>query len=305
MRTDMGIDLERLSGLDWYPNGQSVLSGPLLQLYHRFDRLFLRWAAEVKAQEVLVPTFIPTAELARLDYFHSFPQLVTFPVTLDPAEDNLRRFVADGPLAADGAVRLAGCAPVHDALTPAACYHFYVLNRGQQLGAPRYLTTRATCFRREAYYAPLQRQWSFSMREIVCIGTADEVKTFLAAYQARLDRFFQDTGLPINWAAATDSFFRPAHNPKYLAQRLDPVKTEMVFPVASPDAVGVKPLAIGSINFHRNYFGEAFGITRAGQDAFTGCVAFGLERWLFAWLTRFGTEPNAGFNLNRWDGDDA
>src|SRR5438874_9913215 len=35
-----------------------------------------------------------------------------------------------------------------------------------------YVTTRAACFRRESYYRPLQRQWSFSMREIVCLGTA-------------------------------------------------------------------------------------------------------------------------------------
>jgi hypothetical protein len=47
-------------------------------------------------------------------------------------------------------------------------------------------------------------------------------------------------------------------------------------------------LAIGSVNFHRNYFGEAFGISREGKEAFSGCVAFGIERWIYAWLTRFG-----------------
>ena len=49
-------------------------------------------------------------------------------------------------------------------------------------------------------------------------------------------------------------------------------------------------LAIGSVNFHRNYFGEAFGITRDGQEAYSGCVAFGVERWLYAWLAHFGTD---------------
>jgi hypothetical protein len=64
-------------------------------------------------------------------------------------------------------------------------------------------------------------------------------------------------------------------------QKLDPVKIEMVF---NGD------LAIGSVNFHRNYFGEAFRITRAGADAYSGCIAFGVERWIFAFLTHFGTD---------------
>jgi seryl-tRNA synthetase len=294
-------DLTTIPGLHWYSNGQTALSGVPLQLLQRVDQLFLRWATAVQAQDYLVPTFIPTEELARLDYFHSFPHLVTFPVALDPADENLRRFVELGPLQEDGTVQLAHCAPTRDVLTPAACYHFYVLHQGQTLTAPRYLTTRTTCFRREAHYAPLRRQWSFSMREIVCIGTIDEVKTFLQHYQARLDRFFTASGLAITWANATDPFFQPASNPKSLAQKLDPVKTEMVFPVPSSAANASGQLAIGSVNFHRNYFGEAFGITRDGREAFTGCVAFGLERWLFALLTQFGSDEEQWSNLNLWE----
>jgi hypothetical protein len=299
MRTDH--DLTSVPGLHWYANGQTALSGAPWRLLQQLDQLFLHWAAEVQAQDYLVPTFIPTEALARLDYFHSFPHLVTFPVALDPAEENLRRFVALGPLCDDGVVQLTTCSPTRDVLTPAACYHFYILHQGQSLTAPRYLTTRATCFRRETCYAPLRRQWSFSMREIVCIGTADEVKIFLQSYQARLDRFFTANGLAITWEQATDPFFQPASSPKFLAQKLDPIKTEMVFPVAPSAANPSGKLAIGSINFHRNYFGEAFGITRDGHEAFTGCVAFGLERWLFAFLTQFGDAAHWS-NFKLWEG---
>jgi hypothetical protein len=66
-------------------------------------------------------------------------------------------------------------------------------------------------------------------------------------------------------------------------QKLEPVKTEMVFQ---------NRLAIGSVNFHRNYFGEAFEIRRAGAEAFSGCVAFGIERWIAAIVRQFG--QNAG-----------
>lgn len=311
MPTSTAIDFARVADLHWYPNGQSAVSGALLRLVQRLDRLFLRWADELAAQDYHVPTFIPASALARLDYFRSFPHLITFPVALDPAEDNLRRFGANGGLDAQGAVQLTHCAPIHDVLTPAACYHFYLLHQDQALTEARYLTTRATCFRREAYYAPLQRQWSFSMREIVCMGTAEEVKAFLAAFRTRLERFFALIDLPIAWENATDPFFRPAQSAKYLAQKLDPVKTEMIFETGGaksataaedpPTPALTNKLAIGSINFHRNYFGEAFGITRAGREAFTGCVAFGLERWLFAFLTRFGANEANWSTLNLWD----
>ena len=122
------------------------------------------------------------------------------------------------------------------------------------------------------------------MREIVCIGTSDEVKAFLARREAAAEAAWRRIDLPIEWKHATDPFFNPSKNPKYLAQKLDPVKREMVFQ---------DRLAIGSSNFHRNYFGEAFHIRRAGEDAFSGCIAFGIERWILAILTRFGADPAA------------
>ena len=117
------------------------------------------------------------------------------------------------------------------------------------------------------------------MREIVCIGTAEEVKSFLDSWKVSLERFFSDANLDVQFENATDPFFNPSKNPKYLMQRLDPVKTEMIYK---------KTLAIGSMNFHRSYFGEAFAITRDGEEAYSGCVAFGMERWLYAMLTTFG-----------------
>jgi seryl-tRNA synthetase len=275
------IDVRSLPEYRWYESGQSSLSGSLLELYRRIDNMLVRWAAECQAEEFFFPTFISAQELAKLDYFRSFPHLVTFPAVLDMDDANLKRFVDGNPMDAQGCVHLTSLDSIRNVLTPAACYHFYILFQGETLQQPRYVTTRATCFRRETHYLPLERQWNFSMREIVCIGSSDEVKAFLARYQQKVDQFFKRLLLPVAWEAATDPFFNPSRNPKYLAQRLDPVKTEMVFRTG---------LAIGSVNFHRNYFGEAFQIKRDGQDAFSGCVAFGVERWIFAFINHFG--PN-------------
>jgi seryl-tRNA synthetase len=278
-------------GVTWRSNGQAVLSGAPLRLFQQLDRLFAHWAETEGAAEYRVPTFISARDLNKLDYFRSFPHLVTFPVALDCADDNLRRFKDGEPLAHDGSVRLTSLAPVEDVLTPAACYHFYVQWADAVLTERQVLTTCATCFRREAHYKPLERQWNFSMREVVCLGTSDEVKEFLAAFQARLTAFFAAIGLPIDWCTATDPFFDTTSNPRYVMQLLAPVKTEMVFG---------GELAIGSVNFHHSFFGETFNITRGSEPAYSGCVAFGMERWVHAVLTHFGADEREWPDFSVW-----
>lgn len=264
--------------------GLTVLSGELLGLDRQLDRVIVAWAERLGAREYRFPPCIEARHLARLDYFRSFPHLATFPATLDGARENLETFSRSGPVAADGHVELGRLAPVEHVLTPAACYHVYVELEGQRLDAPELITTRATCFRNEASYAPLERQWSFSMREIVCLGSAAEVEDFIARATRMLDDFVADTGLPVAWQPATDPFFAPGSNPKYLFQKLEPVKHELVFG---------GDLAIASTNFHRDYFGEAFDIRRAGTPAFSGCIAFGMERWLAAFLRHHGETPES------------
>jgi hypothetical protein len=261
---------------------QAVLTGSLLSLYKRLDAVFARLGAFERAPEVMYPTLIEAEHLARLDYFRSFPHLCTFACNLDRDADNLEAF-ARGPGLdqATGGVALTSLAPVTHVLTPAACYHIYVDRAGETLPGFTTVTTRAACFRREPYYAPLERQWSFGMREVVGLGTADEVKAFLERGRARVDQLVAAWGLTIAWTPATDPFYDASTNPKYLAQKLDPVKTEMVHDGR---------LAIGSINFHRNFFGETFGIRREAEPAFSGCVAFGLERWVRAILDVHGLD---------------
>jgi seryl-tRNA synthetase len=270
-------------GLAWSENGQSVLSGALLDLYERLDRTFVGLSAGCGAERIRFPTFIPARELHKLDYFRSFPHLVTFPVALDQDdEQNLKTFTDGEPIDDAGCLHLTRTAPLKEVLTPAACYHVYVHMQGKDLAQPLYVTTVNTCFRREKRYAPLERQWAFSMREIVCVGSENEVTGFLDRYRKRVSELLAVIGLPIEWMHATDPFFNPRKNPRYIAQKLDPVKHEMVFRDS---------LAIGSVNFHRSYFGDAFAITRGGEVAYSGCVAFGIERWILEDLLTFGKDP--------------
>lgn len=269
------------AGLGWRQNGHAVLSGPLARLAADCDRGFTVLADAWQAEPEEHAAMIELAGLERVDYLASFPHLATFPICLDPDEVNLKEFTGRGPLDAGGAVRLTGTAPVREVLTPAACYHVYLHHQGESLEEPLHLTTRNTCFRREAYYEPLRRQWSFRMRELVCLGTRAEVAEFLASTTSMVDALCRELDLPVTWELATDPFFQPARNPKYLAQRLQPTKREALF----------GDLAIASTNLHEDHFGAAFDITRDGRPAVSGCVAFGIERWLYAVTRRHGADP--------------
>jgi hypothetical protein len=277
-------------GLRWLPNGQSVLSGPLLDLADRLDRRFLALAGQWDAEELRFPTFLSAEVLERIDWFRSFPHLATFPATLDAGEENLARFVAGDPVDGEGEVRPTALAPIRDVLTPAACYHLYAHHRGRRFAGPRYFTVRSTCFRRETHYVALERQWSFEMREIVCMGTAEETAAFLVAATATVDDLVASIGLPVRWEQASDPFFRPSRNPQYLMQQVDPTKFELLFD---------DRLAIASTNLHHDHFGRAFDIHRSGDAEPAGstadpvrsaCVAFGIERWLAAVLHHHGSD---------------
>jgi seryl-tRNA synthetase len=269
------------AGLRWHPGlGQVTLSGPLLRLAADCDRAFTILAGVFGAQEEQHPAAVSAELLNRLDYFSSFPHQATFAAALDGDEDNLAAFAAD-PFGEAG-VRLTRLAPVRAVLTPAACYHIYAAREGEELAAPQYVTTVATCFRREAALEPLVRQWAFRMREVVCAGTAAEVREFLARARELADRLCRELSLPVVWEPATDSFFRPLTNPKFLLQKVAPTKEEAVF--------GGR-VAIASVNLHHDHIGSAFRISRAGEAAHTGCLAFGVERWLYALSSRYGEDP--------------
>src|SRR5262245_54456490 len=143
------VSKEILPGVRSRGDGHAVLSGELQAALRRIDALLESWADFWSAEAWRFPAVLPASALERLEYFRSFPHLVTFPVALDDSPENLQVLTAGPGLDADGAVRMPRTAPVRHVLTPAACYHFYLELAGENLDGPRYLTTAASCFRRE------------------------------------------------------------------------------------------------------------------------------------------------------------
>lgn len=264
------------------------ISGAQAELLDAVDGLVCGWARDIGADKHVYPPLLPVEKLQRADHFSSFPHQVLMAVAADVDQDNLRAFSAE-PLNADGSLKLPKLAPTHHCLTPGACFPIYFNLEGQVLDGPRFITVRSNCFRRESYEQPLARQMAFNMREIVCIGTQQDVEEFLADFRERVKGLFAKLGLPVELKQATDPFFNPTKSRKFVMQKVMPLKHEMVFD---------GHLAIGSINNHRSGFGDIFDIRVGDQVAHSGCVAFGLERWVYAVNQRFGSNPA---DWPKWD----
>ncbi|MEU6665868.1 aminoacyl--tRNA ligase-related protein [Streptomyces sp. NPDC046727] len=247
--------------------GGLVALGPeLVRLMELLDERFQAWARECGATPMLFPAVIGTADLAAIGYFDNFPQLalMTAPLKL-PAEKP----------AGSAAVPSDRLGASEYGLASAACYQVYLHHRSVTLAGPRYVTTVAKCFRNEDHYDGLRRLHGFTMREIVCLGPREAVLDHLARFRPRVVEFADRLGLGLKVQPASDPFFEKSGGRALLAQ-LFPVKEEFVH---------AGDLAIGSLNFHRNFFGERCDISLAdGGPAYTGCVAFGLERWIAALL---------------------
>ncbi|MFD8658297.1 hypothetical protein ACFV1V_06565 [Streptomyces globisporus] len=261
-------------------NGLKVLDGGQLRLLRAIDTAFLRLARTWEAPEFRFPFLIGSKDLDTFDYFDNFPHLGLAATRLDPKR--LGALLAEAPRPLDR-IPAEVMEPTGFALPSAACYAIYLDLAGSELPPEGTLrTTLGTCFRNEDHYDGLQRLLGFSMREIVFIGPEEGAKQHLLRAKEAVTALCAELGLDVSLEVATDPFF-DKNGGKAKMQRLFPVKEEFV----------VDGLAIGSVNYHRNFFGERCSI-RAGEDlAHTSCLAFGLERWVHALTERFGSTEAA------------
>jgi acyl carrier protein len=238
-------------------DGRVELAGTALALFGFFDAKVRAWGEELGATHRDLPSRISLATLERAEFTTAFPQLLVK-------------------------------ADHEHALTPAACYHCYPERAGQTLSAEVITSVRAKCHRNETPAVPLERQREFTMREIVFFGTRRGVERIRQQLVQRVGRFVGALSLDGFVEAASDPFFTTASQGKRLVQSAGALKLELHLTLE-----GDRSVAVASFNHHHDHFGSRFGITLAdGKPAHSGCVAFGIERWVLAFLTQHGLDES-------------
>jgi seryl-tRNA synthetase len=279
----------RESGSLWeVAPGVIGLRGAVVSLLREIETALLEVARGETPDEWVAAAGIAFETLERAKYFASFPQWLTAASHLSGDESVLAGIAASTAAAERAREALE---PAEVVLPPAICYSTYAALADSTIAAPVIMTAQGTCWRHEgARHAPLQRGWAFTMREIVCVGAERDVKGFLDRSVEMVGALERALGLDCELVSASDPFFAPTARGRAALQRIKALKHELEF--RFPDG---SPLAIASFNDHELFFGEAFGIRLAdGTSAWSGCVAFGIERWLLAILATYGVDPAHG-----------
>ncbi|HZU38420.1 MAG TPA: aminoacyl--tRNA ligase-related protein, partial [Gemmataceae bacterium] len=145
------------------------------------------------------------------------------------------------------------------------------------------------CFRYESSNMQgLRRLWDFTMREIVFLGDRDGVLKRRERGIELMSRFLDEHQLAGEIRTASDPFFIA---PDAVAKTYFQLSAETKYEVSLllPENARV---AVGSLNYHTDFFGRAFNTSvENGGPMHSVCIAFGLERWVHAFLAQHGTQP--------------
>ena len=272
-------------------DGCHIYTGRMSDLYHALDIQFRILALQMGVEECKFPTLISLVTLARSGYLEGFPHNANFVCHLPEQAEIVEKFKADAKKTnglPEMSLDAVFARPSH-ALSPTVCYHYYNSNENQRLtGKIIGATALSPCYRCEGKATVgLRRLREFNMREIMFIGTPEEVllrRQLLLDIQQKMLDFCQ---LQSIIQTASDPFFIDTYDKKRIFQLSFDLKHEVQAYLPDDDVW----LAIGSVNYHQDHFGKAFGITLpSGETAHSCCLGFGLDRWCMAIFAQYGLE---------------
>ena len=276
--------------------GQIGFGEPLIRLIDYLDTRIMEIVNDLfEAEEFRYPTLIPTQVIEKCGCVDSFPQLLMFVSSLhndlEYYKNFKKEFNAKQKINSDV---LKYVKDVDYCLPPTMCYHTYHQLKDSIFPDEYYkvITSKGKSFRNESrYQKTIERLWDFTIREIVFLGN----KKFVTECRQKMMNasFFlmEELGLNGHAEIANDPFFASTDTAnKTFNQRLQALKYELRINLEKNHTVSV-----ASFNYHEHFFGENFNIKfHNGNHIITGCVGFGLERFMFAFLTQYG------LNVSNW-----
>ena len=247
---------------------------------------FVSRQRDPSAEVLRFPPVMSRRQLERSGYLKSFPNLLGCVCALHGSEAAIRSAADRYESGGDWTSSLAASDLV---LSPAACYPLYPLiaTRGRVPAAGLLFDVAADCFRREPSRS-LDRLQSFRMREFVRIGRPEQITEFRDSWMARARQLAQELALPYSIDVANDPFFGRVGQIMAVSQIQQALKFELLIPYHD----GAKPTACMSFNYHRDHFGQVWGLQDPHDElAHTGCVAFGMDRLVVALFANHGLDP--------------
>lgn len=265
-------------------NGLISLKGKAIFLFRLFEKEFSKLADEMGAIPKLYPVLLPVEEYIKTGYIKRSPQYAIFcsnfhenmeeldEISLAVHEDNVSNYLATP----------------HYALSPSACFHVYMEYKGKVLETKQTVSFTQNVFRNEGRlnYGETGRLKDYHVREIVFLGDEEYVQNAREEALKKTKYLLQKFEMEAVIQKASDPFVLPKMQKYRKIQLIDSSKYEVSFCIGEG-----KRLAAASFNYHGVAFTHPFNIGIKGcNPPVTGCVGFGIERWVIAFLSQFGTD---------------
>ena len=255
-------------------------SGIINELMESLDLAFRNIFREFTRDDISFPATITYEALEKAGYFRDFRNIVEHISVMDKQSiDNRRNHKIKPKLI------------TQKALLPAACLPWFSIlkHRTFSKGVVS-VTTRNKVFRNEIKYPDIFRMNEFDLREIIFLGSDQEVKRALERGTEIIKSFIKKCKITFQLKRASDIFFQGQSKEKAFYQLFAGSKIELNAYCSDLN----KYLPIGSINYHGNHFGKAFKICFKDKWAHSGCIGFGLQRWALIFLNFHG------LNKRKW-----
>lgn len=239
------------------------------KIYADLDALFKGFLDGKEYRNFNIPAMIDGEVLEKCGYFESFPDQISAVASI---KDESIEDIMNG-----NKVNEAHIALHNKYLTPSACLHIYPMFNGKNIEKNEVITTKARVYRCEkSGFEELTRLWDFSVREIVFIGSKEFVKENLEEMKQRAFNIAKNITPDAKLDIAHDHFYKGQRNDiKARIQKKNEQKFELRIPIGDRD------VSVASFNFHGYHFSLPFKFDQNKQIV-SGCVGFGLERWVAA-----------------------
>ncbi|OAB33774.1 aminoacyl--tRNA ligase-related protein [Paenibacillus glacialis] len=264
-------------------------------LMERLDNILLKIAKGNEAINRQYPSLLTEEAMDRCQYHKSFPQNVysLFHIPHDFRIIEQIRKESEG-------LPFPAFVPAGIYLRPCICYHVYEELAQQPVNEFIIYTSRGQCFRHEVAWKTNDfRKTEFTMREIVFVGHREQVESFRNQLMDEIWNLFEKLGLHGKLLTARDPFFHYDDlKTKGAFQAMANAKYELEFISNAGNT-----FSIASFNNCGDMICQKYGITDTSQEyLYSGCIAFGLDRWKEAICDVYGDNeadwPSLLKNLN-------
>lgn len=250
-------------------------------LLNYFDSAFERFALNLGAVKKIYPVLLSVPEYLKTGYIKKSPQ---YAILCSSVKDSMSDVEKLNSSILDSNAKEKLKEPEF-ALSPSACFHTYIEYQNQTLDKNSVITFKQNVFRNEGRlnYKEKGRLMDYHVREIVFIGDEKFVEKQRLQLMKDSEVFMKEHQLEGDISLATDSFVLPKMQMYKTIQKIDKTKYEMHLNVEKN-----KNISVASFNLHGKAFTDPFNISVKDTDTVTGCVGFGLQRWVIAFVSQYG-----------------